>query len=56
MDYRLPEHPGEAVQPIHPARKDSMRYLTDFGEKLLEAIVWAFVLGVASVAIAGFYG
>jgi hypothetical protein len=31
-----------------------MRYLTTFGERLLEGIVWAFVLGVASVALAGF--
>jgi hypothetical protein len=33
-----------------------MRYLTTFGEKLLEGIVWAFVVGVSSVAIAGFMG
>jgi hypothetical protein len=30
------------------------RILTSFGERVLEGIVWAFILGVASVALAGF--
>ena len=30
--------------------------LTDTGEKILEAIVWVFVVGVVSVALAGFNG
>jgi hypothetical protein len=33
-----------------------MRYLTSFGERVLEGIVWAFIAGVASVAIAGWAG
>lgn len=30
-------------------------YLTPLGEKVLEVVLWAFVIGVVSVAFAGFY-